>query len=148
MSAYIEIDEAQEYFDLRLHTNAWDEAEDIDRTKALETATRLIDRLNFLGSKTDDSQELQFPRGEDIDVPQDIKFACAEIALRLLDGFDPELEYENLLIISQGYSNVRSTYDRSRIPEHIAAGIPSIVAWRYIKPYIRDAQVVDLSRAT
>lgn len=148
MSAYIDLADAQDYFDERLNTEAWDDAEDNIRTKSLAMATKLIDRLNFLGKKAVDGQELQFPRLTDSVVPQDIKDACCEIALRLLDGFDLELEFENLLMVSQGYSNVRSTYDRSRVPEHMAAGIPSIVAWRLLKPYVRDAQSVDLSRVS
>lgn len=148
MSAYIDITDASSYFAERLHTEAWDNAEDTDRDKSLAMATKLIDRLNFLGDKTDESQELQFPRFSDNEVPQDIKDACCEIALKLLDGFDPEMEFENLLMVSQGYSNVRSTYDRSRVPEHLASGIPSVIAWRLLKPYIRDANTVDLSRAS
>lgn len=148
MSAYLTIVDAQDYFDERLHTEAWDSAEDVDRDKALAMATKLIDRINYLGEKTDSSQELQFPRFSDTEVPQDILNACAEIALKLLEGFDPEMEFENLLMVSQGYANVRSTYDRSRVPEHIVAGIPSIIAWRFLKPYIRDEKTVDLYRVT
>jgi hypothetical protein len=148
MSSYTTIAEASTYFESRLRTDAWDNAEDVDREKALAMATQSIDRLNFHGSKSDDEQELQFPRYTDSVVPQDIKNACSEIALKLLEGIDPDLEFETLSMVSQGYSNVRSTYDRSRIPEHLAAGIPSIAAWRLIKPYLRDAGTINLSRAT
>lgn len=148
LTAYITEIDAQTYFDGRLNTDPWDSATSGDRDKALAMATSLIDRLNFLGEKTDENQALQFPRDADTDIPDDIKFACCECALALLDGVDPEMEYENLSMVSQGYSNVRSTYDRSRPAEHILAGIPSVIAWRYLKPYIRDAQSVDLERAS
>ena len=49
------------------------------------------------------SQELEFPRGADTEVPEAIRRACYEIAHTLLDGKDPELELENLGIVSQGY---------------------------------------------
>ena len=148
MSTYCTIAYATTYFTTRLNTNPWDEASTSDRTAALTMATEAIDRLNFLGSKASDSQELQFPRGDDTTVPTDIQKACAEIALALLDGVDPELEMEGLTVVSQGYSNVRSTFDRTRVPEHIVAGIPSITAWRYIKPFLRDIQNVDVMRVS
>jgi hypothetical protein len=147
-SAYCTVDEAQSYFDGRLNTDAWDDATSTNKEKSLINATRLIDRLNFKGTKTSDSQDLQFPRDEDTTVPDDIKYACSELALALLDGVDPELEFENLRMVSQGYANVRSTYDSLIPAEHINAGIPSVAAWRYLKPYLRDAQAVDLSRVS
>ncbi len=148
MGAYATIVEAQAYFDGRLNTDAWDDAETIDKTKALIMATTLIDRLNFRGSKASSSQELQFPRGNDTVVPSDIKKASAEITLALLDGVDPELEFDNLRMKSQGYGVIRSTYDSERSPEHTVAGIPSSLAWRFLKPYLRNVQTVDLHRVT
>lgn len=148
LTAYITEIDAQTYFDGRLNTEPWDSATSGDRDKALSMATQLIDRLNFLGEKTDDSQALQFPRDADVAIPDDIQYACCECALALLDGVDMEIETENLGMVSQGYSNVRSTYDRSRPPEHILAGIPSSMAWRFLKPYIRDIHSVGLNRAS
>jgi len=149
MSQYATIAEAQAYFDGRLNTDAWDDETDTTtRNKALTMATTLIDRLNFRGEKADDSQELQFPRGNDTVVPQDIKNACAEIALALLDGVDPEMEFENLRMKSQAYGVVRSTYDTGRTPEHYVAGIPSNTAWRFLKPYLRSPFTVDRHRVS
>ena len=70
------------------------------------------------------SQELEFPRGADTEVPEAIRRACYEIAHTLLDGKDPELELENLGIVSQGYSSVRTTFSRTHVPvEHIVNGV-------------------------
>lgn len=147
MAQYATETEAQAYIDDRLNVEAWTDATSANRDKALIMATRAIDRLNFRGDKAGgDNQVLQFPRGDDTLIPQDIKDASAEIALSLLDGIDPELEFENLSMITQGYANVRATYDRSRPAEHIIAGIPSVVAWRFIKPYLRDPLTLELSR--
>ena len=148
MSAYTDETYVNTYFATRLNTDAWDESSTADRTAALTMATEAIDRLNLRGDLADDDQELQFPRDADTDIPADIKKACAEIALALLDGVDPDLEFENLGMTSQGYSNVRSTYDRSRAVEHVVAGIPSITAWRYIKPYLRDGHSVRVHRVS
>ena len=148
MPAYISVSAATDYFANRLNTQPWDDAVGTDCEKALNMATDAIDRLNFLGEKADSSQENQFPRLGDTEVPQDIQEACAEIALRLLDGVDPELEFENLTMVSQGYANVKSTYDRTNAPEHIVAGIPSITAWRKIKPYLRDFRSISMNRVS
>ena len=79
------------------------------------------------------SQELEFPRGADTEVPEAIRRACYEIAHTLLDGKDPELELENLGIESQGYASVRTTFSRTHVPvEHIVNGVPSALAWRRI----------------
>lgn len=149
MGQYATIAEAQAYFDNRLNTEAWDDATDANKNKALGMATvTIIDRLNFRGEKTDPDQELQFPRGDDTVVPQDIKNACAEIALALLDGVDPELEFDNLRMKSQAYGVVRSTYDSDRAPEHYVAGVPSSIAWRFLKPYLRNVFTVNLDRVS
>lgn len=146
--AYATTEEAQAYFNGRLNTDAWDDASTSDKQASLIMATRLIDRLNFLGDKTSDDQTLQFPRYDDSSIPDDIKYACSEIALALLDGVDPELEFQNLLMKAQGFANVRSTYERGTVPLHVVSGIPSSIAWNYLRPYLRDANTVDLSRVS
>ena len=143
---YATLTEANAYFATRLHTDAWDAASDSNRNKALIEATRAIDLLNYNGDKTDSEQETEFPRGGDEVVPTDIQIASYEIAYALLDGVDMELEYRDLGAISEGYSSVRSTYDRTLAQEHIAAGIPSAAAWRRLKPYLRDGLSFKLSR--
>lgn len=145
-TAYCTEAEANTYFSGRLNTDAWDDATTAERSKALIQSTRIIDQLNFKGEKADESQELQFPRSGDTEVPDDIKCACSEIALALLDGVDPEIEADNLFMVSQGYANVRSTYDRQAQAEHSVGGVPSVTAWRYLLPYLRDTRAVDLSR--
>ena len=148
MLSYLTISEAQTYFNTRLHTQPWDCAIDDEKTKALAMSTKIIDRLNYEGEKTNEAQVNQFPRDADIDVPQDIKDATAEIALSLLDGVDPELEFENLAMITQQYGTIKSTYDRSINQEYKMAGVPSMTAWRMLKPYLRDSQGIDLNRVS
>jgi len=146
MSNYATPAEAQAYFDNRLHTDPWDDANLSERNASLAMATEIIDRLNYKGSKTSDDQVNQFPRDADTLVPEDVKKASSEIALALLDGVDPDLEFENLSMTSQTYSGIKSNYDRSTSPEHTLAGVPSVTAWRYLKPYIRDPYSVDCYR--
>lgn len=145
-TAYIDEYWANQYFDTRLNTRAWDNADSGDKPKALIMATRIIDRLNFAGDKNSATQELQFPRDTDTEIPDDIKIACAEIAIELLDGVDPNKEFEDLAIVTHRYAEVVTTYDRSVVQEHLVAGVPSATAWRYLKPYIRDNRFVTVSR--
>ena len=163
------IAEATEYFAQRLHETAWSAASDGDREKALLGATQIIDGLNFKGCKhsvytlldansaadasdiqaAEASQALEFPRGADTEVPEAIRRACYEIAYALLDGKDPELELENLSIESMGYGQVRTGYSRNQVPiEHIINMVPSSVAWRLLRPFLRDGDAVKLSRVS
>ncbi len=152
MAAYDTYSNADIYFATRLHVLAWTESSNTDKTKALTEASYRIDRLRFSGELVDEDQELEFPRyyGDDPEgdevIPDDIKIACYECAFALLDGVDPELELENLAVSSQGISSVRSTYARGEAPEHIAAGIPSAYAWRFLARYLSRGKTVRLSR--
>jgi hypothetical protein len=161
---YGTLQEANDYFGMRLHETAWTGADVADRPKALWAATQIIDTLNYKGKKaavfalpstaTDEeirmaeaSQPLEFPRGSDTEVPEAIRRACYEIAHSLLDGKDPELELENLGVISQGYSSVRTTYSRSQVPiEHLINGVPNAMAWRLIRPFLRDGEALKITR--
>ena len=101
------------------------------------------------GGAGDDAVEARrYPVLHDPGVPEDIGDATAEIALSLLDGVDPELEFENLAMITQQYGTIKSTYDRSINQEYKMAGVPSMTAWRMLKPYLRDSQGIDLNRVS
>jgi hypothetical protein len=139
---YADATYAQTYFDERLNTEAWDIADNTTRVKALKTATRAIDRLNFAGVKNDSAQPNQFPRGSDTDVPEAIKKACCELALALLDGVDPNLEAEGVNLLNTHIGEAGTTYDRSFGQPHILAGIPSIQAWHLLLPFLRDDREV------
>ncbi|REJ65638.1 MAG: hypothetical protein DWQ31_17000 [Planctomycetota bacterium] len=161
--------EANDYFEMRLHEQAWSAVKPVDRPRALRAATIIIDTLNFKGRKrsvnellqtdpgaslnsireAEAAQVLEFPRGADTEVPEAIRIACYEIAHSLLDGKDPELELENLGIVSQGYASVRTTYSRNQVPiEHIVNGVPNALAWRYLCPFLRDDDAIRLSRVS
>ena len=146
--SYATVAEAQTYFDRVLNKGPWDCASTAEKTIALAQATDIIDRLNFSGCKTVATQLNKFPRDPDTVVPDDIKNASAAIALALLDGVDPEMEYENLHLKSQGYGSVRATYDQISPQPHTVASIPSVTAWRYLSPYLRDPHAIDIFRTS
>jgi hypothetical protein len=169
-SMYGSVVAAGDYFATRLHSEAWDMSSALDKAKALYTATRSIDRLNFKGSKNpvyalyssvnfpeevadadiraaNLTQELEFPRDGDANVPVEIEQACYEIAYALLDGVDPELELENLSVTQVHFAGARNSYDRTGAPlEHLSNGIASSLAWRLLKPYLTFSRIVKISR--
>jgi hypothetical protein len=148
MISYADVSTGDAYFSTRTGSDAWDDAESADKEKALNHATRIVDTLNFVGIKADSTQENQFPRHGQTDVPDDIIFATCEIALALLDGVNPELELENLSQTNSGYANVKTTFNRDQLPEHILAGVPSSTAWRHLKPWLHDNRNLKLIRAS
>lgn len=139
---------ADTYFDHRLNSDIWEQALVKNRENALIQATRLIDKLNFVNDKYDEDQILQFPRGDDTSIPIEIEYACYEIAIKLLEGYDNEVEAESMGVLTETYTGVRTTYQVGYANEHIRAGIPSIEAWEYLKPYLRDQRTVELLRVS
>jgi hypothetical protein len=146
---YASLVDSDLYFLTRLHSDGWDETSLSDRTAALTTATLLIDRLNFRGDKAVSTQANEFPRGDDTVVPEDIKIACMEIAYSMLvDGRDPDIELENLAIVSEGFANIRDTRNDQFVHEHINAGIVSARAWKFIRPYLRNDKSFKITRTS
>lgn len=173
MAQYSTRAEADTYFNERLHSNLWAASTVSDRNVALIQASRIIDDLDFKGLKnaaylvwlplkdqvlTDANklainvagatQALEFPRGVDTVIPDDIKEACNEIAFALLDGREPDADLEGLQQVSQGFSSVRTTYTRAYLPEHLVNGVPSATAWRSLKRYVKDKAGVRISRVS
>jgi len=144
--AYATSDEADLYFDTRINTTTWDDATETNKVKALAHATRLIERLNFKGTRVTTTQTFQFPRGTDTAIPQDIKNACFELALALLDGVDSEKEFESLSMDQADLDGIKTVYNRKALPAHILAGIVSVEAWRYLLPYLRNPNEFSISR--
>lgn len=141
------VEYADSYFGQVKSVIDWsDFSEEGEKLKGLNTATQMINLLNFKGSVTSAEQENAFPRNGQITVPEDIQKACAELALVVLNGIDLDLETEGLFIKSMGYSNVRSTYDTANTPEHIVAGIPSVRAWNLLKPYLNNNKSIGVNR--
>lgn len=96
----------------------------------------------------DATQPLEFPRGKDTIVPEEIEWSCYEIALAFIEGFDPEDAVDRLNVIRQAYSAVRTTYDNSSAAmEYLVYGIPTARVWRWLKNYLTDSRIIRNSRA-
>jgi len=154
MANYGTTTKADAYFATKLVVEAWESATEDQRNRALAEASRRIDRLKFRGSKAVATQTLEWPRNDPngvydtTTVPEVVEFATYECAYALLDGVNPDLEYENLGASAEGYSSVRSTYNRTSVPEHKAMGIPSFLAWQYLKPLLGQYRGVRISRVS
>ncbi|QLA18956.1 DnaT-like ssDNA-binding protein [Desulfolutivibrio sulfoxidireducens] len=89
-NSYVTEAEATAYFADRLHADAWTEATEGNRQKALLMACKLLDgHILWTGYKTDDAQALAWPRigvtGVALDVvPASVGIAQMELALILL----------------------------------------------------------------
>jgi len=108
---YINLTEANEYFSNRLHVDAWANASDADKEKALAMAAKAIDRQPLKGRKTDTVQTLAFPRYPDTEIPKEVQEACCEEALALLDRGGSQrrkLQQEGVQSLSLG--NMSETY--------------------------------------
>lgn len=147
-SYYGTLTAADHYFEYRLNSSDWSDSVIKDRERALIQATRLIDKLNFESDKYDADQILQFPRGDDTTIPIEIEYAAYEIAIKLLEGIDNDLEAQGLGVLTETYTGVRTTYQDGFVNEHLRAGIPSIEAWEYLKPFLRDSKRLTLARVS
>lgn len=146
--SYCTITDGDAYFSLRIPYDVWVNASTDDKTRALAMATQLIDHLNYQGIKHDPTQVLEFPRNDDTIVPRDIQVACCEIAYALLDGRDLDYDTEGLADNDISFERIRVRFDKTSIPVHIAHQIPSVIAWNHLRPYLRDAANITLSRSS
>ncbi len=161
---YGTVNEANAFFDSRLHNWDWDNAPVSDRNKALVQSTEYIEQFDYVGEKyavnalgddaTDEekrvarlSQPLEFPRGDVDVVPTEIEHACYLIAKALLGGRDPDMDLEALATKGTAYGDVKTQYDRSgNTQEHVAHLIPSPQAWNLLKPFLRYRNRFDIKK--
>lgn len=143
---YGSIEKADNYFASVLHGQKWEYLDRSLKAKALVSATKLIEQLNFAGTPTVPSQPLSFPRGTDTLVPVAIEEATYELALALLKGIDPDTERDNLSMTVQGYGTVKAEYNRASPPPYIVSGIPSPTAWHKLLPFLEERRAVRITR--
>ena len=88
-NSFVTLAEANTYFETVPDSTNWDDKTDDQKNRALISATRWIDTLNFYGDRCDTSQALNWPRNNyHVDrvelvctsIPNDIKYATYELA--------------------------------------------------------------------
>lgn len=158
-NSYVNVTEVSAYFDDRLNAAIWISADGDDRTRALLTAVKRLERENWLGSRVDSTQALSWPRSdvEKIDspsgsgigygygyfsgelyltteIPQQIKDAQCELALSLLSGYGQSGGSTVKSFSADGFSvSFGETRSETSLPESVL---------RLIAPLIRGAKLV------
>ena len=94
-NSYITVEDADDYFAMRVHADNWDAASTATKQKVLMDATRRLDRIQYTGEKTSDTQALEWPRTgvilrdeaiDDDEIPARILDAVCELALAVLNS--------------------------------------------------------------
>lgn len=96
-NSYVTLAEANSYFETVPNSSTWTDKTDDQKNRAIISATRWIDSLNFYGDRCDTSQALSWPRNNyHVDrveltcsaIPADIKYATYELARALANDTD------------------------------------------------------------
>lgn len=153
--SYIDTAGADEYFAGRLYSDAWTNATESDKEKALKQATRIIDRQPLKGRPVYLGQPLAFPRCYlapgappsqyrfdllpgwwcETEVPQAVKDACCEEALALLErGNSQRRKLQQEGVQSAGIGNLSETYAPGS-----GRGLLSQEAKELLRPYLAGA---------
>lgn len=90
---YVDVAYADEYLDADATADAWRAADDDAKGRGIVTGGRVLDRLNWPGTKTDPDQLLAWPRTgvtgySDDEIPQAIVDANVELAAASVAGID------------------------------------------------------------
>jgi hypothetical protein len=155
-TAYITVDEANTYFQGKLEVRSWDRADTSKKQRSLIEATTILDNFHYEGEKLDYTQEHEYPRKYqftenstikyDTDgVPFVMKYATAELAKALLEGFSPDRVMNDLSTVAQGFGSVRVTRDQATTEAWNKLGIPPVV-WTFIVPLLRDSKSIRIER--
>ena len=108
---------ADTYFESRLYTDTWDDADDADQDKALAQATRLLDQwYTWAGEAASAEQALRWPRIDAYDLdgnliasdelPANLVYATAELAMALLAD-DRTADSD---VATQGLKRIHTSY--------------------------------------
>jgi len=91
-NSYVTLADANAYFETVPDSATWTNKTDDQKNRALISATRWIDSLNYYGDRCDEDQALKWPRNNyDVDgvelecslIPNEIKYATYELARAL-----------------------------------------------------------------
>jgi len=151
-NSYVLIADADTYFETRIDSANWVDAEDEIKEQALVTATALIDDNSWIGSAVSSSQALAWPRKNaiynddrlglqvtiaDSEIPSRVKTAVYEQALHLVNNEDVLMgqtqTFESISVGSISLSD--SNGDTTRTP------IKPSTALKPIRPLIRKGSM-------
>ena len=147
-NSYVEIADADTYFETRIDSANWFDATDEIKEQALVTATQLVDDHAWIGSAVSSSQALAWPRKNAIyvddrlglqvtvaqnEIPSRVKTAVYEQALHLINNEDllagTTQTFESISVGSISLTDSNSDVTRTSIK-------PSVVM-RPLRPLMR-----------
>lgn len=146
MEHYGTVEAGDEYFIKRLSGDDWRASTAERKLAALYEASALLDTLSFTGSKTDDTQYLQFPRGGDTEVPTKVLYAVYEMADRLLGGLNVDFEADATVKKRTKFGMSEVEYENKLPALYKTAGIYSATVFRYIGAFLRNNHELLLKR--
>jgi hypothetical protein len=97
-NSYVDLYDADEYFDTRVDVAAWSSSSELMKTQALVTSAQLLDNMSWLGVAVSDTQTMAFPRegwyfepkiGKWIElagIPKRLKDSQLELAYHLINN--------------------------------------------------------------
>lgn len=82
MTAYLSVEEADAYHNLRMSKDAWAALDEEEKARRLVNASDYLDSgYAYLGKPTEKNQPRAFPRNGETDIPFKVKNAVCELAL-------------------------------------------------------------------
>lgn len=142
-NSYATVEEADAYFALRLHSNAWTAATPSFKEAALVSATKAIEWLSLAGSKADEDQALEFPRLGQESVPQGIIDAVFEEAIARLESGNSQrlrLQREGVTQASVGRTSesyAKNSNGGNAKPKNLLSSEATQLLSRYIQTSFR-----------
>ena len=135
-NSFLDVDEANKYFETRLYSTSWTGLNDETKTVALIASSRFLSvYYNYYGTRTEEFQNLDFPRiglydhdGYNLDyytVPEKVKQATAELALY-------QIENQSLV------SNISSPLDSGLTEIKVSS-----IALKFSREALRDGDTTD-----
>lgn len=138
-NSYISVANANTYFEDLIHADSWASATSETRSKALITATKMLDRRYWAGTKYQaaPTQVLDWPRSGITDpegvevaedtVPQFILDATCELALALVEDSSLQSAEDSDSIRSIRTGTVSVEFFGSKATDFMSTGFPQIV---------------------
>jgi len=151
---YADLEFADGYFGERLGSEAWDVLDNNTKAKALKHATKYIDTLPFIGTKTDTTldedkrpnQPREFPREGYTEIPDEVMEATCEAALAILNGDTLENLQTQAEVTSTSTGDASSSFDTTNRKIDINDGLISAMVLRLLHEWLIDPNVVRLER--
>ena len=131
MTAYLSVEEADAYHNLRMSKAAWAALDEEEKARRLVSASDFLDvNYRFMGEKADPMQLRQFPRKgfESLKIPTAIIYGVCELALQenLNQNAEQKMTSVKVGSLSVNYDNRSTIADSSNRFDYVRQ---LLVAW-------------------